>query len=146
MTPLARSITHAQRALTLVAVSMLTVGALTGCSTAPSPALTSPTGTWNATGEDSGLLKIHDDGDFSFTDASYNPVDGIDAKNDFNAIGTWKLVSDGTEILFTFAQATQGSFEVTGGAIASPFTSGTISFTNGEETASITFEAASASQ
>lgn len=125
-----RPATHAGLALVLLL-------GLTGC--APNPQLTLPVGEWVAVDDDHGTLVIRDDGTFTVTDASYNPIQDRDAADDFNAWGTWSVVRDGSEVKLNFKEAAQGDFDVQPGGFFLSFTSGAIRFHDPDEVLDIEF-------
>lgn len=118
-TPLCRRVSVAS----LVSVGVLV---LAGCTAGPQ--LTSPVGVWVAVGDDSGTLTIREDGTFTMTDASYNPIYAHDAYEDFNGAGTWALACGDTEVKLNFTEAAQGEWEAEPGGFAAPFRDGTIRF------------------
>jgi hypothetical protein len=115
--------------LTAVSITIAAVLALTGCA---GPQITSPVGEWVAVNDDDGSLSIRPDGTFTMTDASFNPLQGRDADNDFNATGTWLTARDNAEIALDFEEASQGSRDVEPRIYFVPFRSGTLRFQDAE--------------
>lgn len=120
-----------------MALVLVVLLGLTSCTT--SPQLTSPVGEWVAVDDDTGTLTIRENGTFSVTHASYNPIQARDATGDFNASGTWLVVRDGTEVKLNFTQATQGDFDVQPGGISVHYSSGSIRFHDPDEILDIEF-------
>lgn len=118
----------------LVGVAVVVL-ALTGCA----PQLSSPVGTWQAAGEDEGTLLINADGTFEADHVSYDFVHDRDAKNDFSASGSWRLVRDGTEIKLHVVEATRGGMDIEPASFSVGFSAGLMRFHDAEETVGIEF-------
>jgi len=127
----------ARRLTVIVATALAVAFGAMGCASGPQ--LTSPVGEWIAIDDDHGTLVIRENGTFTVTDASYNPIQARDAANDFNASGTWALVRDDAELSLDFKEARQGDFDVQPGGFFLSFTSGTIRFHDPDEVLDIEF-------
>ena len=123
----------------LLALSVVLCGlfGLTSCTTGPQ--LSSPVGVWIADGDDSGTLTIRQDGTFSVTDATFNPISSHDTAGDFNASGVWKLVPDDRELSIKFRNAREGDLPVPPGGRFAPFKSGSIRFQDPDNVYDIEF-------
>lgn len=117
------------------ALALVTMLVLTSCA----PAVTSPIGVWEAVGDDNGTLTIKNDGTFTMTDASFNPLQYRATQDDFRGSGVWEIFSDDPPLVLRFDEATNGDFPVEPAALQVDFTSGTIRFEDPELTASIEF-------
>ncbi|MGJ0389811.1 hypothetical protein [Microbacterium sp. CGR1] len=127
--------------LMIASVALLTVIGLTGCT--QSEPLTSPVGEWVAVDDDSGTLTIREDGTFTITDASYNPIQAHDADDDYNASGTWQILRDDRELKLDFKEATEGDSAKQTSGLFAPFSSGAIRFHDPDEILDIEFRLSS---
>lgn len=128
----------ARHPLTLLLVVIMLV--LSGCA---STRVDSPTGVWIASGDAHGTLRIDDDGTFTITNASFNPVQNRPASNnDFEASGTWRLRDDSV-LLLHFERSTQAGTDTGRIIIPQEYASGTIRFEDPEQTGSIDFRLSS---
>lgn len=126
------------RILAAVMTAAVLVSSSSGCAPSPDP-IDSPIGTWSAESPDHGTLTVSSDGTFAFSGSTFNPIQTRDADGNFNASGAWRLVDDGQRIKMTFAQASQGDFDVPVRSFSAAFTTGTISFAEPDETVGIRF-------
>jgi hypothetical protein len=129
------------RRLVIASVTLIGILGISGCT--PSDPITSPVGEWIAIDDDTGTLTIREDGTFTITDASYNPIQAHDAADDYNASGTWQLVGDDRELKLNFKEATEGDFEKGTSGLFAPFSSGSIRFHDPDDILDIEFRPAS---
>ncbi|PRB17274.1 hypothetical protein [Microbacterium sp. MYb62] len=123
------------RSAVAAAVALVAMLGFASCA----PAVTSPIGVWEAVGDDNGTLTIKNDGTFTMTDASFNPLQYRATQDDFRGSGVWEIFSDDPPLVLRFDEATNGDFPVEPAALQVDFTSGTIRFEDPELTASIEF-------
>ncbi|WP_101847534.1 hypothetical protein [Zhihengliuella sp. ISTPL4] len=129
-------ILRTRTAIAAVAMTLALTLGLAACTSGPN--LTSPIGVWEAVGDDTGTLAINADGTFALTGASFDVIWYLDSR-DFRGSGTWRLSSDGNQVILRFLEATSNGFSIEPTARRPDFTSGTIRFEDPEQTASIEF-------